>query len=61
MKGKVGGSWNKIFMGIFGSMLDGFLPFSPAYLTRSCSFWYGLKDLFTLHELADKLVLEPQN
>ena len=46
-------------MGIFGSMLHGFLPFSPAYLTRSYSFWYGLKDLFTLHELADKVVLEP--
>ena len=36
-----------------------FLAFSPAYLTRTCSFWYGLKDLFTLHELAHKVVLEP--
>ena len=27
---------------------------SPASLTESCSFWYDLKDLFTLHKLADK-------
>ena len=26
-------------------------------LTELCSFWYGLKDLFTLHQLADKLKL----
>ena len=25
-------------------------------LTELCSFWYGLKDLFTLHKLADKVV-----
>ena len=35
----------------FGSTFHGFfLPFSPASLTKSCSFWYGLKDLFTLHK-----------
>ena len=34
-----------------------FLPFSPVSLTESRSFWYGLKDLFTLHKLADKVVL----
>ena len=38
-------------------MLNGFLPFSPVSLTESCSFWYGLKDLFTLHKLVDKVVL----
>ena len=54
MKGKVGGQWNKIFMEIFRSMLHGFLPLSPVSLTELCSFWYGLKDLFTLHKLADK-------
>ena len=27
----------------------GVLPFSPLSLTELCSFWYGLKDLFTLH------------
>ena len=54
MKGKVGGLWNKIFVEIFRSMLDGFLPFSPMSLTELCSFWYGLKDLFSLHKLADK-------
>ena len=25
-------------------------------LTELCSFWYSLKDLFTLHQLADKVV-----
>ena len=45
-------------MAIFGSMLHGFLPFSPGSLTELCSFWYDLKDLFTLHSLADKVVLD---
>ena len=31
--------------------------FSPVSLTESCSFLYGLKDLFTLHKLADKVSL----
>ena len=39
-------------------MLHGFLPFSLVSLTELCSFWYGLKDLFTLHKLADKVVLD---
>ena len=54
MKGKVGEQWNKIFR----SMLHGFLPLSPVSLTELCSFWYGLKALFTLHKLADKVVLD---
>ena len=58
MKGKVGGQWNKIFMGIFRSMSHGFLLLSPVSLTELCSFWYGLKDLFTLHKLAKKVVLD---
>ena len=58
MKGKVGGKWNKIFMKFLWSTLQGFLPFSPVSLTELCSFWYGLKDLFTLHKLADKVVLD---
>ena len=53
MKGRVGGQWNKIFMEIFRSMLHGLCPFSPVSLTELCSFWYGLKDLFTLQKLAD--------
>ena len=57
MKGKVGGQRNKIFMEIFRSMLHGFLPLSPVSLTELCSFWYGLKDFFTLHKLAAKLSL----
>ena len=58
MKGKVGGQRNKIFRGIYRSNLHGFLPFSPVSLTELCSFWYGLKDLFTLHKLEDKVVLD---
>ena len=45
------------FHGIFRSMLHGFLPFSPVSLTELCSFWYCLKDFFTLHKLAEKLSL----
>ena len=56
MKGKVGEQWNKIFMEIFRSMSHGFLPLSPVSLTELCSFCYGLKDFFTLHKLADKVV-----
>ena len=56
MKGKVGGQWNKIFMEIFRSILHGFLPFSAVSLTELCSFWYGLKDLYTLHKQADKII-----
>ena len=58
MKAKVGEQWNKIFMAIFRSMSRGFLLFSQVSLTELCSFWYGLKDLFTLHKLAKKVVLE---
>ena len=56
MKGKVGGQRNKIFMEFYRSILHGFLPFSPVSLSELCSFWYGLKDLFTLHKSADKFV-----
>ena len=38
-----------------------FLPFSLVSLTELCSFWYGLKDLFTLHKSADKVILDNQN
>ena len=61
MEGKVGGQWNKIFMEIFGSMLHGFLPFYLVPLGELCSFWYGLKDLFTLHKLADKVIRDHLN
>ena len=40
-------------MEIFRSMLYVFFPFFSVFLTELCSFWYGLKDLFTLHKLAD--------
>ena len=61
MKGNVGEQWNKIFMEIFRSMSHGFLLLSLVSLTELCSFWYGLKDLFTLHKLADKVVLDHYN
>ena len=31
---------------------------SPVSLTEFCSFWYGLKDLFMLHKVVDKVVLD---
>ena len=46
------------FHGNFQVNVTWFLPFSPVSLTELCSFWYGLKDLFTLHTLADKVVLD---
>ena len=58
MKGKVGEQWNKIFMQIFRSVSHGFLLLSSVSLTELCSFWYGLKDLFTQHKLVDKVVLD---
>ena len=38
-----------------------FFSFSPSSLTELSSLWYGLKDPFTLHKLADKVVLDCQN
>ena len=35
-----------------------FLHLSSVSSTESCSFWDGLKDLFTLHKLVDKVVLD---
>ena len=58
MKGKVGEQRNKIFMKIFRSKSNGFLLLSQVSLTELSSFWYGLKDLFTLHKLVDKVVLD---
>ena len=54
----LGEQWNKIFMEIFRLMSHGFLFLSPVSLTDLCSFWYGLKDLFTVHKLEDKVVLD---
>ena len=39
-------------------MSQGFLLLCPVSLTELCSFWYGLKDLLTLHKLVDKVVLD---
>ena len=45
-------------MEIFRSMSRGFLLVSPVSLTKLCSFWYGLKDLFTLHKLVLSLTIK---
>ena len=45
-------------MEIFRSMSRGFLLLSPVSLSELCSFWYGLKDLLTLHTLLVKVVLD---
>ena len=58
MKGKVGEQRNNILMEIFRSMSRCFLLLSPVSLTELCSFWYGLKDLLTLHKFAKKVVLD---
>ena len=46
------------FHGNFQVNVTWFLPFSLVSLTELCSFWYGLKDPFTLHKLVDKVVLD---
>lgn len=50
----------QVYMEIFGSMLHvhGFLPCPQVSLTESCSFGYSLKDLLTLHKLADSLAIK---
>ena len=35
-----------------------FFALCLAFLTELCYFWYGLKDLFPLHKLDDKVVLD---
>jgi len=45
------------FHGNFQVNITWLFPFSLASLTESYSFWYGLKDLCNLHELADKMSL----
>ena len=59
MKGEEDGSWNKIFMEIFRSMLHAFFCVFLLSLTGLSSFWHGLKDMFTLYKLAaDKVGLD---
>ena len=53
MKGKVGG-----YTMLHFSLFFFFGLFSLVSLTELWSFWYGLKDLFTLHKSADKFVLD---
>ena len=47
------------FHGDFQVNVTWFFASFPVSLTELCSFWYGLKDIFTLlHKLADKVVLD---
>ena len=46
------------FQGDFQVLVTCFLLLSPVSLTELCSSWYGLKDIFTLHKLAKKVVLD---
>ena len=46
------------FHGHFQINVTQFLLFAPVPVTELWSLWYGLKDLFTLHKLADKVVLD---
>ena len=48
--------WMAALLNSFSGVLD--CPCSPVSLTELCSFGYGLKDLFTLHKLADKVVFD---
>ena len=41
----------------FRSMLHDFSLMSLTSELCSLTFWYGLKDLFTLHKLVDKVIL----
>ena len=53
------GSRTRFSWKFLGTMLHFFFGlFSLVSLTELCLFWYGLKDLFTLHKLADKVVLD---
>ena len=46
------------FHGNFQVNVTWLFAFSLVSLTELCSIWYALKDLFTLHKLADKVVLD---
>ena len=46
------------FHGNFQVNVTWFFAFSLVSWTELCSLWYGLKDLFTLHKLPDKVVLD---
>ena len=46
------------FHGDFQVNVTWFFASFPVSLTELCSFWYGLKDLFTLHKIAKKVVLD---
>ena len=58
VNGKEGEQQKKIFMDILSAMSHGCFLLTPVSLTELCSFQYGLKDLFTLHKLVNRVVLE---
>ena len=46
------------FHGDFQVNVTWFFASFSVSLTELCSFWYGLKNLFTLHKIAKKVVLD---
>ena len=46
------------FHGNFQVNVTWFFAFFSVSLTELHSFWYGLKDLYALHKLVDKVVLD---
>ena len=46
------------FDGNFQVNVTCFLPFFPLSSTQLCPCWGGLKDLFSLHKLVNKVVLD---
>ena len=56
MKGKVGSEQD--FYGNFQVNVTLFFAFSLMSLTELISFRCGLTDFFTLHKLADKVILD---
>ena len=49
------------FLGNVQVNVTWFFAFSWVFLTELCSFWYGLKDPFTLPKLVEKVVLDRWN
>ena len=55
------GSGTRFSWKFLGQCYMVFLPFYLVSLSELCSFWYGLKDLFTLHKLAHKVIRDHLN
>lgn len=60
--GEKEGRWvvEQDFNGNFQVDVTCFLPISPTPMTELCSFWNGLKDVFTLHKSADRVSVKTE-